>query len=239
MHSGGLTVALVPSRGRNGFHPKSELAAAVALTLRYTDREPSAEIYGAAADRDQSSIVFNVAASMVRANRTLSRRSKIIDSSKRTIVPQAGSFYRAFSADVAGKHGFNSHGVIFDEIHAQRDRRHWEVLTFGAGDARRQPLIFGITTAGFPGERPVAEELHEYADQILRGIIPPCIDQDQEPQGGLTDASVYGAARILFSHALCQIRARDLESVFEKVGIFPRVWLSSWTSTSGSANGHP
>ena len=152
---------------------KSQIAAGVALALLYTDREPSAEIYGAAADRDQSAIVFDVAASMVRGNRRLSARSKVIDSSKRIVVPQSGSFYRALSADVAGKHGFNSHGVIFDEIHAQRDRRLWEVLTFGAGDTRRQPLVFGITTAGIPGESPVAEELHEYADQILRGIIPP------------------------------------------------------------------
>ena len=152
---------------------KSQIAAAIALTLLYTDREPGAEIYGAAADRDQSAIVFNVAASMVRANGRLAARSKIIDSSKRIVVPKAASFYRALSADVAGKHGFNSHGVIFDEIHAQRDRRLWEVLTFGAGDSRTQPLVFGITTAGIPGESPVAEELHDYADQILRGIIPP------------------------------------------------------------------
>src|SRR5215469_6994828 len=66
---------------------KSETAAGIALALLYTDREPAAEIYGAAADRDQASIVFNVAASMVRANRKLSARSKVIDSSKRIVVP--------------------------------------------------------------------------------------------------------------------------------------------------------
>ena len=55
---------------------KSEIAAAIALTLLYTDRERSAEIYGAAVDRDQASIVFNLAASMVRANPRLSSRSK-------------------------------------------------------------------------------------------------------------------------------------------------------------------
>src|SRR5437868_754127 len=158
----------VPKKNDN-----ASLAAAVALKLLYADRERSAEIYGAAADRDQAAIVFNVAASMVRRNSMLLGRSKIIDSTKRILVPKVESFYRALSADVAGKHGFNSHGVVFDEIHAQRDRRLWEVLTFGAGDARRQPLIFAITTAGIPGESPVAEELHTYADQILRGIIPP------------------------------------------------------------------
>lgn len=40
---------------------KSELAAAVALYLLYADNEPSAEVYGAAADRQQASIVFDVA----------------------------------------------------------------------------------------------------------------------------------------------------------------------------------
>src|SRR5438874_2505890 len=108
---------------------KSSLAASVALKLLYADRERSAEIYGAAADRDQAAIVFNVAASMVRRNSMLLGRSKIINSTKRILVPRVESFYRALSADVAGKHGFNSHGVVFDEIHAQRDRRLWEVLT--------------------------------------------------------------------------------------------------------------
>ena len=41
---------------------KSELAAAVALYLLFADNEPSAEVYGAAADRQQASIVFDVGA---------------------------------------------------------------------------------------------------------------------------------------------------------------------------------
>ena len=151
---------------------KSEIAAGIALKLTFADREPAAEVYGAGADRDQASIVYSVAASMVRRNKKLRSRSKIVDSTKRIVVPRTESVYRAISSEVAGKHGYNSHGVIFDEVHAQRDMRLWEVLTFGAGDARRQPLTYAITTAGIPGESPVAEMLHEDADQILRGIIP-------------------------------------------------------------------
>ena len=45
---------------------KSELAAAVALLLTCGDGEERAEVYGCAADRQQASIVFNVAADMVR-----------------------------------------------------------------------------------------------------------------------------------------------------------------------------
>ena len=44
---------------------KSELAAAIALYLLYADNELSAEVYGAAADRQQASIVFDVAGQMV------------------------------------------------------------------------------------------------------------------------------------------------------------------------------
>lgn len=40
---------------------KSKLAAAIALYMLYADNEPSAEVYGTAADRQQASIVFDVA----------------------------------------------------------------------------------------------------------------------------------------------------------------------------------
>lgn len=155
---------------------KSQLAAAIALKLLFADDEPSAEVYSAAADRDQASIVYAVAAAMVRRNKSLlaacGGEKGIVNSQKRIIVPEWESFYRVLSAEVAGKHGFNTSGCIFDEVHAQKDMSLWEVLTFGAGAARTQPLTFAITTAGIPGESPVAEMLHAEADQILRGIVP-------------------------------------------------------------------
>ena len=63
------------NRKKNG---KSELAAAVALYLLYADDEPSAEVYGAAADRQQASIVFDVANQMVQMTPALLKRSKIM-----------------------------------------------------------------------------------------------------------------------------------------------------------------
>jgi hypothetical protein len=52
------------------------------------------------------------------------------------------------SADVGNKHGFNTHGVVFDELHTQPNRKLYDVMTKGSGDARMQPLYFLITTAG-------------------------------------------------------------------------------------------
>ena len=126
---------------------KSELAAAVALLLTCGDGEERAEVYGCAADRQQASIVFNVAADMVRMCPALSKRVKILDSQKRLIYQPTGSIYQVLSADVGNKHGFNTHGVVFDELHTQPNRKLFDVMTKGSGDARMQPLYFLITPA--------------------------------------------------------------------------------------------
>ena len=58
-----FNTAYIEISKKNG---KSELAAAVALLLTCGDFEERAEVYGCAADRQQASIVFEVAADMVR-----------------------------------------------------------------------------------------------------------------------------------------------------------------------------
>lgn len=127
---------------------KSELAAAVALLLCCGDGEERAEVYGCAADRQQAAIVFDVAADMVRMCPALSRRVKILASQKRIIYKPTNSFYQVLSAEAYSKHGFNIHGVVFDELHTQPNRKLFDVMTKGSGDARMQPLYFLITTAG-------------------------------------------------------------------------------------------
>ena len=101
---------------------KSELAAAVALLLCCGDEEQRAEIYGCAADRGQATIVFYVAADMVRMCPALNRRCKILSSQKRILYTPTNSFYQVLSAEAYSKHGFNIHGVVFDELHTQPNR---------------------------------------------------------------------------------------------------------------------
>lgn len=148
---------------------KSELAAGIAIKLTFADSEPGAEVFSAAADTDQARIVFDVAAQMVANDKRLASKCKIISSTKR-IVHNNGSFYRVLSAEAPTKHGFNIHGVIFDELHTQPNRDLYDVLTQGAGDARRQPVFFFITTAGYDRQS-ICWEVHEYARQVKEGII--------------------------------------------------------------------
>ena len=147
---------------------KSELAAAVALLLCCGDEEQRAEIYGCAADRGQATIVFDVAADMVRMCPALNRRCKILASQKRILYTPTNSFYQVLSAEAYSKHGFNIHGVVFDELHTQPNRKLFDVMTKGSGDARMQPLYFLITTAG-TDTNSICYETHQKAVDILEG----------------------------------------------------------------------
>ena len=147
---------------------KSELAAAVALLLLCGDGEERAEVYGCAADRNQAKIVFDVAVDMVRFCPALMSRVKILESQKKLIYKPTNSSYQVLSADVANKHGFNTHGVIFDELHTQPNRKLYDVMTQGSGDARMQPLYFLITTAG-TDTNSICYEIHQKALDIEAG----------------------------------------------------------------------
>lgn len=146
----------------------SELAAAIALLLTCGDGEQRAEVYGCAADRQQASIVFEVAADMVRMSPALSKRVKLLTSTKRIVYQPTNSFYQVLSAEAYSKHGFNVHGVVFDELHTQPDRRLYDVMTKGSGDARAQPLFFLITTAGSDTQS-ICYEVHQKAEDLLEG----------------------------------------------------------------------
>ena len=147
---------------------KSELAAAIALYMTCGDGEWGAEVYGCASDRQQASIVFDVAVDMVDQCPALKKRIKPVMSVKRLVYKPTNSFYQVLSAEAYTKHGLNVHAVIFDELHAQPNRELFDVMTKGSGDARTQPLFFLITTAG-TDRNSVCFEQHQKALDIIEG----------------------------------------------------------------------
>ena len=147
---------------------KSELAAGVALYMTCGDNEWGAEVYGCASDRQQASIVFDVAVDMVDQCPALKKRIKPVMSVKRLVYQPTNSFYQVLSAEAYTKHGLNVHAVIFDELHSQPNRELFDVMTKGSGDARTQPLFFLITTAG-TDRHSVCFEQHQKAEDIILG----------------------------------------------------------------------
>ena len=147
---------------------KSELAAGIALYMTCGDGEWGGEVYGCASDRQQASIVFDVAVDMVDQCPALKKRIKPVMSVKRLVYKPTNSFYQVLSAEAYTKHGLNVHAVIFDELHSQPNRELFDVMTKGSGDARTQPLFFLITTAG-TDRHSVCFEQHQKAEDIILG----------------------------------------------------------------------
>ena len=155
---------LVPRK--NG---KTTLAAGIALFMLLADGEKGAEVYCAAADRDQALLVFGAAEQMVRANEEFKRHAKIYTAAKSIVFEANASALKAISAEANTKHGYNSHCVIIDELHAQPDRELVDVLITSTG-ARQQPLTLHITTADF--DRPsICNEKRRYAIQVRDGVV--------------------------------------------------------------------
>lgn len=160
---------------------KSELAAPLGLYHLFGDGELNAEVYICAADKDNASIVYNAAVYMLQAAAwtaaMLERGTLKLVESRREILyrrqrktPSGGMEWqiigrlKVLSAEAYSKHGYKPSCVIFDELHAQPNRDLWDVMTFGAGSSRRQPVWIVLTTAGDdPDRNSIGWEIHEKA----------------------------------------------------------------------------
>ena len=147
---------------------KSELAAALGLYHLFADMAQDGEVYVVAADKANASIIYNKALSMLRQSPTLMKRAKIKESTKEIHDLESGTFMKVLSSEAYSKHGYNPTCVIFDELHAQPSRELWDIMTFGAGSARNQPVWIVLTTAGDdPDRHSIGWEIHERARTIV------------------------------------------------------------------------
>ena len=147
---------------------KSPWASGVGLYLMLCDREPAAEIYALAADKNQARVVHTNAKIMVEASPALAEMCEVL----RDSIFQQGtrSVYQVLSADATTKHGFRPHGAIFDEFHGQPNRDLYEAIKKSMVK-RRQPLLILITHAGTDDESICYEE-YEYSKKVLSGTLP-------------------------------------------------------------------
>ncbi len=148
---------------------KSELAAAIALYMFLADGEAAAQVRSAAGDRDQATLVWDVAADMVRMSARLSKQVEIRDSHKLMRHTSTRSSYKAIPAEADLKHGLDASCVIYDELHVAKNRHLYDALDSSMG-SRLQPLHFIPTTAGFD-RNSVCFELHDEGLAVLRGAL--------------------------------------------------------------------
>lgn len=148
---------------------KSPLAAAVGHYLLSADGELAAEVYAAAAKRDQAMILFRDAVIMYENSPALLKR--LTPSGKNPIWNLAyidtSSFFKPISADNK-QSGARPHGALVDELHEHKDGSVLKMLKAGQ-KKRTQPLTFIITNSG-SDRKSVCWDEHCYAIEVARRI---------------------------------------------------------------------
>jgi len=214
---------------------KSPLSAAILLALFMLDKEPGAEIYAAANDREQVRPVHDTMKGMVRQSPELNERLKVFQSSITKVDNM--SFIKAITAEAGTKHGFNASAFIYDELHAAKDGELLEVLETAVA-ARRQPLEIIITTAGFDKES-ICYRKYDYACKVRDGILEddrflPVI-YEAPPDADIKDPETWAIAnpnldvsvkRDYFENYMVKMAADPtLENAFR------RLHLNQWTGS--------
>lgn len=147
---------------------KSTMAAGLLLLLLGCDGEGGAECYGAAKTRDQAGLIYQMSEGMVLQNPELQQFFRPMKGSK-TIWSKTdrSAFYRAIASDAGAAHGFNAHAVIVDEVHTLPNSDLWSALETSQG-SRSQPLMLGISTAGYDRESLLWRE-YQRAKRVIEG----------------------------------------------------------------------
>lgn len=218
---------------------KSEIGAALALTLLVCDGEPGGEVIGAAAKRDQARLILDTAKRMVRYGKIGGvPLSTFLDVRRDGIYfPELDSVYRIVSADGEKEHGLNPHAIIFDELHSLGKQRDiWDALETSQG-ARENPLMVSFTT---PGPIPVgiAYEEYKHARAIEQGHIndPEFLGIVYEADKELAIDDERGWMQANPSYPVTPgkqwiaARARAVLSGQRPEYVFRRLQLSQWTT---------
>tara|TARA_R100000951_G_scaffold90032_2_gene78192 strand:- start:11962 stop:13686 length:1725 start_codon:yes stop_codon:yes gene_type:complete len=149
---------------------KSTLISGIGLYMLAADNEEGSEVYCAAVDRQQASLVFNDAKRMAERAEGLKDGLGVETSAHSIHVFQTASTMKALCRESGGNlDGLNPHAALIDELHAHKTRDLYDVIESGMG-ARSQPLLLSITTAGF-NTSGVCFEKRDFATKVLNKAI--------------------------------------------------------------------
>jgi len=129
----------------------------------------NSQLYSAAQSRDQASVLFELAAKMVRMSPDLSAVVTIRDTAKQLLCPELGTVYRALSAEASTAFGLSPVFTVHDELGQVKGPRSdlYEALET-ASAAQDAPLSIVISTQA-PTD---ADLLSLLIDDALTGADP-------------------------------------------------------------------
>lgn len=135
------------------------------------DQEIGAEVYAVATTRAQAMTVFKPAFDNIkrwaRRSAGVARSFKVFSGLNQEKIEMDTSVFAPLPANAENLDGLNPSAILFDELHAQRNREVWDVMESALG-ARAQPLLSAITTAGFILDG-ICTEVRSYLISVLEG----------------------------------------------------------------------
>ena len=217
---------------------KSTLAAGVGLYLMVADGEPGAEVYSAATKKDQARITHSEATRMVKSSPALKKRLTVFRDNIH--IKDTASKFEPLGRDTDSMDGLNIHAAIIDELHAHKTRDMVDILETAQG-ARRQPLQFEITTAGFDRES-ICYQHHERTEKVLEQTVDEgeadswfgiifTFDKDddwEKPETWLKSNPNLGVSKKLEYMRDQAAKAKEMPS---KLNSFLRLDMDVWTQS--------
>ncbi len=213
---------------------KTTFAAGIALYVLLCDGERRGQIYCAAGERVQASLVFDTAAAMLNGIKGFRKRCKVVECRKN--ISYKDSFMRAIPASEGAVHGYRPHLIVGDELHVWPNRRLYDGLRSGQGSGT-QPLEVYITTAGWD-RNSVCYEQYSYACQVRDGTVTdeaylPAVYETSETEDW-TDPAVWAKANPNFGVSVfedfLQLECERAQINPALENTFRRLYLNQWTS---------
>jgi phage terminase large subunit-like protein len=175
---------------------KTPILAGVGLYGLTMDGERAAEIYAAASDQDQASIMFRDGVRIAQASPDLDGELEYDGGAHIWQIrhPASLSFFRTFSRESGQKSGTRPHMGLMDELHEQPSPETSVKVRAGA-KRRLQPIFAEITNSGYD-RTSICWQRHEHSRRVLEQVVDDeqllayvCgLDEGDDP---LTDESCW------------------------------------------------
>ena len=203
---------------------KTPMAGGILLYTLCEDGEPGAEVYGAAGDYKQASLVFDHVRGMVAMDPELRERCRVYAGASKAVQlgeEDGWSAYKVVCAIADAAHGWNTHAGVVDELHTQPNRELVDALLSSTG-ARDQPLVLYTTTSDYEHEGSICNEKHHYASQVRDGVLDdptflPVI-YEATKDDDWTDRKVWAAAN---PNLGVSVKREHLEGEFKRATELP------------------
>lgn len=213
---------------------KTTMMAAVELALLFNDGEPSAQIYNCAGNDEQAGLLFTAAKKMVEEDKTLIGASRTFQGS----IVYKNSFIKKITSKSGTKHGFNSHAVIYDEIHVAPNSELYDTLKTSFGQ-RSNPMMIMITTPGHD-KLSLCYNRYEYAIKVNSGVIDDDsfwgVIYESDPNDDIFSEDTWRKANPLYDYSenlreTIADEAKEVSNDVSKENTFRRLRLGQWTSS--------